>query len=130
VHLCSYKYLRSEHLDAAISVRGQQNIDTTTPMGRLLFQVTGACAEFARSMIRQRVQVGLNGIKAKVVKDGKFITKAGIVRRRLGRPGAVPEQLGQARQFLAQGKGIVNTAKVCKLGTSTVQKLKREMLAA
>ena len=108
----------------------QQNIDTTTPIGRLLFQVTGAFAEFERSMIRQRVQAGLNGIKAKVAKDGKFVTKAGIVRRRLGRPGAEPEQLEQARQLLAQGKGIINTAKLCKLGTSTVQKLKREMLAA
>ena len=55
--------------------------------------------------------------------QGSFITKAGIVRRRLGRPGAEPEQLEQARQLLAQAKGIVNTARVCKLGTSTVQKV-------
>jgi len=33
----------------------QQSIDTTTPAGRLMFQVTGAFAEFERSMIRQRV---------------------------------------------------------------------------
>jgi DNA invertase Pin-like site-specific DNA recombinase len=33
----------------------QQNIDTSTPMGRLVFQVTGAFAEFERSMIRQRI---------------------------------------------------------------------------
>ena len=91
-------------------------------MGRLLFQVTGAFAEFERSMIRQRVQAGLDGIKAKVAKDGKFVTKAGIVRSRLGRPGAAPEALEQARQMLAEGKGIINTAKLCKLGTSTVQK--------
>ena len=30
----------------------QQSIDTTTPAGRLMFQVTGAFAEFERSMIR------------------------------------------------------------------------------
>jgi DNA invertase Pin-like site-specific DNA recombinase len=107
----------------------QQNIDTTTPMGRLLFQVTGAFAEFERSMIRQRVQVGLNSIKAKIAKDKKFVTKAGIVRSRLGRPGAEPHQLEQARQLLAAGKGIINTAKECKLGTSTVHKLKRKMMA-
>ena len=64
---------------------GLANIDTTTPMGRLLFQVTGAFAEFERSMIRQRVQVGLNSIKAKIAKDGNFTTKAGIIRRRLCR---------------------------------------------
>jgi DNA invertase Pin-like site-specific DNA recombinase len=44
----------------------QQNIDTTTPVGRLLFQITGAFAEFERSMTRQRVQVGLNSINAKI----------------------------------------------------------------
>jgi DNA invertase Pin-like site-specific DNA recombinase len=30
----------------------QQHIDTTTPTGKLLFQITGAFAEFERSMIR------------------------------------------------------------------------------
>ena len=29
----------------------QQSIDTTTPAGRLMFQITGAFAEFERSMI-------------------------------------------------------------------------------
>ena len=37
----------------------QQAIDTTTPAGRLMFQVTGAFAEYERSMIRQRVHAGL-----------------------------------------------------------------------
>jgi DNA invertase Pin-like site-specific DNA recombinase len=37
----------------------QQAIDTTTPVGKLMFQVTGAVAEFERSMIRQRVNAGL-----------------------------------------------------------------------
>jgi len=82
-------------------------------------------------MIRQRVQAGLDGIKANVAKDGKFVSKkTGIVRSRLGRPGAAPEQLAQARELLAQGKGIIFTAKQTKLGTGTVQKMKREMLAA
>jgi DNA invertase Pin-like site-specific DNA recombinase len=121
-----------QHLEAAgvDLYLDDQNIDTTTPMGRLLFQVTGAFAEFERSMIRQRVQVGLNSIKAKIAKDGKFETKAGIVRKRLGRPGAESEQIEQARQLLEAGKGIIYTAKQTKLGTGTVQKMKREMLAA
>jgi DNA invertase Pin-like site-specific DNA recombinase len=34
----------------------QQSIDTTTPAGKLLFQMTGAFAGFERSMIRQRVR--------------------------------------------------------------------------
>ena len=37
----------------------QQAIDTTTPAGRLMFQVTGAFAEFERGMIRQQTHAGL-----------------------------------------------------------------------
>ena len=36
----------------------QQALDTTTPAGKLMFQITGAFAEFERSMIRQRVNAG------------------------------------------------------------------------
>ena len=43
----------------------QQSIEATTPAGRLLFQMTGAFAEFEHSMIRQRVRTGLSVIKAK-----------------------------------------------------------------
>jgi Resolvase, N terminal domain len=35
---------------------GQQSIDTTRPTGKLVFQVTGAFAEFERAMVRQRVR--------------------------------------------------------------------------
>ena len=55
----------------------RQPVDTTTPAGRLLFQMTGAFAEFERSMIRQRVRAGLSVIKAKIERDGKFVSKAG-----------------------------------------------------
>jgi DNA invertase Pin-like site-specific DNA recombinase len=37
----------------------QQAIDTTTPAGKLMVQITGAFAEFERSMIRERIQAGL-----------------------------------------------------------------------
>ena len=42
----------------------QQSIDTTTPMGKLIFQVCGAFAEFERSMIQQRIHAGLRRAKA------------------------------------------------------------------
>ena len=47
----------------------QQSIDTTTPMGKLVFQVTGAFAEFERSMIKQRVRAGLR----RAVAQGKVL---------------------------------------------------------
>ena len=37
----------------------QPVIDTTTPSGRLMFQICGAFGEFERSMIRERINAGL-----------------------------------------------------------------------
>src|SRR5689334_8122140 len=98
----------------------QQHLDTTTPTGKLLFHVTVAFSEFERSMIRQRVNAGLSAIKAKINRDGHFTTKAGIVRRRLGRPGAEPKQITHARHELAKGLGIGRVARMTGLGTGTV----------
>lgn len=116
-----------QHLDACgIDLYlDQQHIDTTTPAGKLLFHMTGAFAEFERNMITERTVAGLNVIRAKLAKDGKFITKAGIVRSKLGRPGAEPEKLAAARLQLAAGVGIVKIAKGLGLGVGTVSKLRQ-----
>jgi DNA invertase Pin-like site-specific DNA recombinase len=105
----------------------QQNIDTTTPHGKLLFQITGAFGEFERSMIRQRVRAGLNVIKDKLARDGKFESKRGIVRTKLGRPGAEPDKIERARRELARGIGIGKVAREVGLGVGTVHRLKREI---
>jgi DNA invertase Pin-like site-specific DNA recombinase len=91
----------------------QQSIDTTTPSGRLMFQVTGAFAEFERSMIRQRVNAGLK----RAVEAGKT----------LGRPrvSAAIEKRVQAQ--LRAGKGILKVAREVGVGTGTVQRIAREM---
>jgi DNA invertase Pin-like site-specific DNA recombinase len=106
----------------------QQHLDTTTPTGKLLFQITGACAEFERSMIRKRVNAGLAPIKAKIKRGEKFTSKAGVVRRNLGRPGAEPEKVERAREELGKGIGIGKVARLTGLGTGTVHRLKREIL--
>jgi DNA invertase Pin-like site-specific DNA recombinase len=108
----------------------QQNIDTTTPVGRLLFQITSTFAEFERSMIRTRVNAGLKRAKDQIKQKGHFVTKHGEVRKRLGRPGADPEKLRKARAELAKGIGIVKIAKAVGLGVGTVARLKKEMFEA
>jgi DNA invertase Pin-like site-specific DNA recombinase len=102
----------------------QQHLDTTTPMGKLLFQITGAFAEFERSMIHQRVNAGIARVWATLAKHGKFTSK------RLGPPSADAKKLALARVELAKGTGILKTAKLAGLGTGTVHKLKREMAGA
>ena len=46
-----------------ISLR--DNLDLSTPSGRLMFQIIGAMAEFERSLIQERVKAGLRNAKAK-----------------------------------------------------------------
>ena len=75
----------------------QQAIDTTTPMGKLVFQVTGAFAEFERTMIRQRIKAGLKRAVAQGVK--------------LGRPKIDSTTERKVRKQLAKGVGILKVAK-------------------
>jgi DNA invertase Pin-like site-specific DNA recombinase len=88
----------------------QQSIDTSTPTGKLIFQVVGAFAEFERSMIQQRVHAGLKRARA----QGKV----------LGRP-KVDERIEAAiRDALKKGVGIKKTAKLLGCGIATVYRVK------
>ena len=93
----------------------QQGIDTSTPMGKLVFQLTGAFAEFERTMIRQRIKAGLKRAVAQGVK--------------LGRPKIDGATERKVRRQLAKGTGILKTAKLLGLGTGTVQRISRELHA-
>jgi len=90
----------------------QQSIDTTTPAGKLMFQVCGAFAEFERSMIRQRVNAGLK----RAVAQG----------RQLGRP-RIDAALEKRQAQLRLGKGMLKVARECGVGSGTVQRIKQEM---
>jgi DNA invertase Pin-like site-specific DNA recombinase len=91
----------------------QQSIDSTTPAGRLMFQVCGAFAEFERSMIRQRIQAGL---------------KRAVARgTQLGRPRIDPAMEKRIQAQLRGGKGIRKIARECGVGTGTVQRVQQEL---
>lgn len=49
----------------------QENIDTTTPAGKMMFTMISAFAEFERSIIQERVKAGLAKAKAKGKKLGR-----------------------------------------------------------
>ena len=54
---------------AFVSLR--DNIDLSTPSGRLMFQVIGAMSEFERSLIQERVRAGLRNAVARGVRLGR-----------------------------------------------------------
>jgi DNA invertase Pin-like site-specific DNA recombinase len=91
----------------------QQAIDTTTPSGKLMLQMTGAFAEFERAMIQARIHAGLR----RAVADG----------RKLGWPLNDPGAIDKARLALGKGLGINRVAKLVGLSNGTVQRIKGEM---
>ncbi len=92
----------------------QQNIDTTTPAGKLMFSICGAFSEFERSIIQQRIRAGLARARAKGVKVGRPKVSAHIER--------------QVRHRLGSGnEGIVKIARSMGIGTGVVVRIKKEM---
>lgn len=79
-----------------------ENIDTTTPGGRLVFHLFAALAEFERGLIRERTLAGLSAAKANGRTGGRprrlDAEKLAVARALLARPeftvGLVAKQVG------------------------------------
>jgi DNA invertase Pin-like site-specific DNA recombinase len=91
----------------------QQAIDTSTPAGRMLFQLLGVFAEFERTIIASRVIAGQARARANGV--------------RFGRPPLAPSRVEKVRRALADGRSIRAVAKAAGVSTATVQRVKRSM---
>lgn len=93
-----------------------QNVDTTTPMGRLFFNVIGSFAEFERDIIVDRVKLGLANARAK-----------GIV---LGRPIRDPSATERIAKMKEAGLSLRQIAKLEGLSASGVRKILLRAAAA
>ena len=82
----------------------QENIDTTSPGGKLIFHIFGSLAEFERDLIRERTQAGLEAARSR--------------GRVGGRPKALSKSKAEmARQMYADRNNSVS--EICKtLGIS------------
>src|SRR5450759_4532963 len=87
-----------------------ENIDTTTSMGRLIFHINSAYAEFEREIIRDRV---VAGIKAKREKTGTW-----------GRKVLASELQQKIKDLIAAKQSIRTVAKTLDISTRTVRKYK------
>ena len=90
----------------------QQALDTSTPSGRMMFQMLAIFSEFERAMIRSRVKAGLERTKAKGTK--------------LGRPSLAPIEVKLIRESLTKGLSIRKAAKKHKVSTATIVRIKQD----
>lgn len=73
-------------------------IDTTTPQGRLFFNITASLAEFEKDLIRERTQAGLVAARARGRKGG----------RRRGMSKEAEQKAILAESYYREGKLSVN----------------------
>lgn len=86
-----------------------ENIDTSTPMGKMVFTMVGAFAQFERELIKERVAAGMARAKA----QGKTF---GRPRRIINHPVAIA--------FRAQGMSVREIARRMGVPKSTLHSLK------
>jgi DNA invertase Pin-like site-specific DNA recombinase len=86
-----------------------EQLDTTTPMGRLMFQLAGILAEFERNLIAERTRLGMETAKRRGTRFGPKprLTEAklqrAIVMLRSGQPvGVVARRMGVANVTLRE----------------------------
>jgi DNA invertase Pin-like site-specific DNA recombinase len=84
-----------------------EQVDTSTPTGKMVFTVLGAFAELERSLIAERVRAGLRNAKAK----GK----------RLGRP-RVDVDLGKIANLRSEGRSWTAIAVEMGIGEGTARR--------
>ncbi len=90
-------------------------LDTSTPAGRLMFNVIGSLAEFERELMRERTLLGLERAR----KQGK----------RLGRPRVSPATERRISALLEAGTPANRVARMTLTGNAAVYRIKRELEA-
>ena len=84
-----------------------ENIDTTTPGGRLIFHVFGALAAFERDLVTERTKAGLAAALARGRQGGR-------------RPVVTPAKLLRARSMIADGLNVREAATRLKIGKTAL----------
>lgn len=94
-----------------------ENIDTTTPAGRMMMQMVGSFAEFERAMIRERTSAGLAQARAEGRVGGR-------------RPKLNPKQRSEIADSVISGrKSAAEMARIFGVSQPTVSRIVAERRA-
>lgn len=92
------------------------DLDTGSATGKLMLGILGSVAEFEREIMLERQREGIAKAKA----EGKYKGRAPTARRKAD----------EVHQMLHEGKTELETAKALGISRSSVQRIKRRMLAS
>jgi len=87
----------------------KENLDTTTPMGKLMYHINSAYAEFEKEIIRERVKAG---VQRKIEKSGG----------KWGREKLAKEKQAEIKRLRLKGVSIRKTAEQVGVSNKTVVK--------
>lgn len=105
----------------------QQDLDTSTPSGKAMFQMVGVFAEFERSMISARVKAGLERVRNETPQERRERgAREGRKIKEIGRPGLDASTRDAILAARNAGLSIAETAEKVGVGTTTVKKVQRE----
>ena len=91
----------------------QSGLDTSTPSGRMMFQMIGVFSEFERSMISERVKLGLERVKSKGTQ--------------LGRPKSINKDTkDQVWYLIEEENSLSQISKVLKISKMSASRINRE----
>jgi DNA invertase Pin-like site-specific DNA recombinase len=90
-----------------------ENIDTTSPAGRVLFTIISSFAQFENDIRSERIKAGMKRIK----EQGKPI----------GRPGVKSHLIEAVQQLKAKGEPISGIMKQLELSRNTVKKYLKDV---
>ena len=120
--LANVKLCKDNHLNIYFQ---KENLSLFNPDGSknpfltIFISVLGTCAELERDSIKFRLQSGLR----------RYRENNGVMGRKVGSTKSKEkkqEEYAKVIKLLKGGQSVRNTAKLCEVGVSTVQRIKKE----
>ena len=87
-----------------------ENIDSTTPSGRMMMQMLGSFAEFERAMVRERTQAGLRSARAQGRSGGR-------------QPKLTPQQRTEVVAMLTAGRSAADVARLFRVHRAAISRV-------
>ena len=120
--LANVRFCKSNHLKIYFQKENLSlfNADgSKNPFLTIFISVLGTCAEMERDNIKFRLN---SGLRRYVANGGRIGRKQGSTKSKEKKQ----EEYAKVIKLLKSGQSVRNTAKLCEVGISTVQRIKKE----